>query len=130
MSETPEQFTLSIGSFVDDLSEELVQAATQKIALTALRGVVLKSPVDTGRFRGNWNVGIGSIDYSTTENIDKGGGDTIAQGAGRVSGAGTYDVIWITNNLPYANRLENGWSKQAPAGMVALTFAEIESMKL
>lgn len=128
MSETPAQFTLSIDKFADDLVEEQVVAVTQKLALTALRGVVMKSPVDTGRFRGNWNVGIGSIDYSITDNVDKTGQETINKGAGIVDRAPAYQAIWISNNLPYANRLENGWSKQAPAGMVALTFAELETM--
>jgi hypothetical protein len=31
------------------------------------------------------------------------------------------DVVHMANNLPYARRLEDGWSKQAPAGMVKLT---------
>ena len=39
----------------------------------------------------------------------------------------TMPPIYIQNNLPYANRLENGWSNQAPAGMVALTIAEVEA---
>lgn len=33
-------------------------------------------------------------------------------------------AIFLTNNLPYIERLERGWSKQAPTGMVALTVAE------
>jgi hypothetical protein len=34
--------------------------------------------------------------------------------------------IFLTNALPYAIRLENGWSKtQAPQGMVKLSLAEI-----
>jgi hypothetical protein len=36
-------------------------------------------------------------------------------------------VIYLTNALPYARRLEYGWSKQAPSGMVrisAMRFAE------
>jgi hypothetical protein len=33
-------------------------------------------------------------------------------------------VHYITNNLPYAWRLEHGHSKQAPAGMVGLTVVE------
>jgi hypothetical protein len=28
------------------------------------------------------------------------------------------DVVWFVNNLPYAERIEYGYSKQAPEGMV------------
>jgi len=31
------------------------------------------------------------------------------------------DSIWFTNNLPYADRVENGWSTQRPQGMVRST---------
>ena len=40
--------------------------------------------------------------------------------------AGTVHV-WI-NNLPYAQRLEDGWSKQAPSGMVGLAVREFRSI--
>lgn len=32
------------------------------------------------------------------------------------------------NNLPYAQALEDGWSTQAPAGMVGLTVSEFQSI--
>ncbi len=34
--------------------------------------------------------------------------------------------IYITNNLPYISKLENGSSKQAPNGMVNLTMNEVQ----
>jgi len=37
-------------------------------------------------------------------------------------------VIYLTNNLPYAQRLEEGYSQQAPAGMVALTIQEFQAI--
>jgi hypothetical protein len=36
-----------------------------------------------------------------------------------------YENCYIQNNLPYAERLENGWSKQAPHGMVKITLYEL-----
>ena len=37
------------------------------------------------------------------------------------------DAIYLVNNLPYAQRLENGWStKQAPNGMVALSIQKFD----
>jgi len=106
---------------VDDITE-----AVAGIGLLVLRGVVLKSPVDTGRFKGNWIVSSGSPSDETTEKTDKAGGVTIEQGAAVLNGyPDTLPPIYVQNNLPYANRLENGHSKQAPNGMAALTVAEI-----
>ena len=36
--------------------------------------------------------------------------------------------INIYNNLPYIERLENGWSNQAPTGMIALSFKEFDDI--
>jgi hypothetical protein len=41
-----------------------------------------------------------------------------------VRGSGAGHTIYIVNNLPYANALENGHSKQAPSGMVKVTLQE------
>ena len=36
------------------------------------------------------------------------------------------DTVWtIANNLPYVEALENGHSKQAPAGMVKLALLDV-----
>jgi hypothetical protein len=123
-------FTLDLRKFVDSIPEEMVKPVVQKLALHALRGVVLKSPVDTGRFRGNWNVAVNHIDYSVTTAPDKSGGGVIAKGAALIAAAEPGQAIYISNNVPYAVALELGHSKQAPAGVVALTFAELESMAL
>lgn len=121
-------FALDLRKFVDSIPEEMVKPVVQKFALHALDGVVMKSPVDTGRFRGNWNVSVGRIDYSVSVETDKSGGATITKGAAVIEAAKPDQVIYISNNLPYSIALENGHSKQAPIGMVAVTFAELESM--
>ena len=36
-------------------------------------------------------------------------------------------TMYLTNSLPYAQRLESGWSGQAPAGMVKVTIANFQS---
>jgi hypothetical protein len=110
-----------------DLADEEIEAVIQVIGMTALKGVVLKTPVDTGRARGNWIVTKGQPSNQTFKKVDKAGGPTIQKGNDQIQ---SYDhqkhnQIIIQNNLPYANRLENGWSKQAPQGMVALTLNEV-----
>ena len=110
-------------------TQEKIEDAVQVIAMDTLRGVVLKSPVDTGRFRGNWIVSINSPSMEQTPATDASGSGTINKGMAAIEG---YDVettsrIYIQNNLPYGNRLENGWSKQAPKGMVSLTLNEMNT---
>ena len=40
---------------------------------------------------------------------------------------GKFPTITVQNNLPYIDRLENGYSKQAPAGMVSVTLAGLQA---
>lgn len=127
MAQRAFEFALGLEQLGRELTDDLMQLVTQKLALQALSGVVLKSPVDTGRFRGNWNVSVDVRDDTTTDATDKGGAATIAKGQGVITAVPPYRTIWLTNNLPYARRLETGWSQQAPVGMVALTLAELES---
>lgn len=104
-----------------------VNRVVRKVSLQALNGVVLKTPVDTGRARGNWGVGINNRPNGTSENTDLSGGATISAGQGEIAGAKTYGEVYITNNLPYIGKLESGSSQQAPSGMVGVTVAEIEA---
>jgi len=109
-------------------TERKMDLAVRKIALEMFRKIILKSPVDTGRFRGNWQLAIGSVPEGTLELDDKTGTATIAKGAATVMGINAGDTIYFANNLPYARRLEEGYSQQAPAGMVALTIQEFQSI--
>lgn len=99
-----------------------VETVARKLTLDLFRSVVLKSPVDTGRFRANWNVSYGTPDYSVTQSVDKNRGLTEASKALTLPIGG---VQYISNGLPYARPLEYGWSKQAPAGMVRLSVIEV-----
>lgn len=113
--------------FEREVEQKLVQV-TRKIGTEALSRVVLKTPVDTGRARGNWSVSVGVEDMSITDNTDPGGQATIAAGVGAIGAVQQPQVVYVQNNVPYIERLENGHSQQAPGGMVALTVAELEAM--
>lgn len=81
-----------------------------------------------GRFRGNWQVSVSFPSTQPIDRIDPNGSQTIAAGAAALEAFTAGPSIYIMNNLPYALRLENGWSKQAPAGMVAVTVVEFERL--
>lgn len=82
-----------------------------------------------GRFRGNWQVTFDSPAVGAIDRVDKAGTATLAAGREVLAhyDSGEYGSIWFTNNVPYAKRLEYGWSLQAPAGIVRVVAAEINS---
>jgi hypothetical protein len=98
----------------------------RKIALDLDTRVVLGTPVDTGRARGNWYPSINEPSQDVNmEKFDKSGGMAIGAITATTLGAKLGDVIWLTNNLPYILPLENGHSKQAPEGMVDVNLNAI-----
>ena len=78
-----------------------------------------QSPVDEGRFRASWRISEGEIDESVNAE-----GDTAQQ---NYSEQITADKDYhLTNSLPYAQRLADGHSKQAPSGWIELIAMGIE----
>jgi hypothetical protein len=101
------------------------------------------TPVDTGRARASWAIGVGAPSDYVPPDVDpatkrerarqrrKGGSPppifeapTPTDALSLIDGN---EVIYVTSNLPYMEALENGHSKQAPAGMVRVTVAAIET---
>lgn len=128
MTNNARQFAIDLDKEFRDLEETKIKLIKQKIAMQVLSGVTLKMPVDTGRARGNTNVSINSMDTTATGKLDPSGSATIAKGQSVIFGSqAPYDAIFVSNSLPYINRLENGHSSQAPGGMFGLTVAEVET---
>lgn len=105
-----------------------LELAFRKISLDAFSRVVQMSPVDTGRFRGNWQVSIGAIssDQISESFVDPSGTSVISAIGTAIAELKVGDSIYLTNNLPYARRLEYGWSGQAPNGMVRIVAAQFQ----
>ena len=114
--------------------DTLVREAIGQAALS----LILKSPVGDpsiwknkapkgyveGRFRANWQIGVGSLNAVTTEDRDVDGGPTLDKIVGSIPTDAAGKVYYLSNSLPYAIPLENGHSTQAPLGMVTLTAIE------
>ncbi|MGM7282561.1 HK97 gp10 family phage protein [Pseudomonas guariconensis] len=107
------------------LMEEALTQRVRVIALAMLNEIVLRSPVDTGRFRGNNIVSVGAPVYTSSVNVDLTGSETIQQGVRVMTGLEPYTQVFIQNNLPYAVPLEDGHSQQAPAGIYAVSFNSV-----
>lgn len=100
-----------------------IDNAVVSVCAQVTTSVIKRSPVDTGRFRGNWYVSINSLSNETSETRKE--GEALTQGlAGAKNASGK--VFVLSNNLDYAYGLEMGKSNQAPAGMVKLTAEEAE----
>jgi hypothetical protein len=117
--------SLIVSKIVTDLATELVEKSPVGDAVYWIS----KPPPGYvgGRFRANWQFGISAANTETTEKVDPVGGTTIADIVGKLPTDSAGGIYYITNSLPYAQRLEDGWSKrQAPHGMVTLTVLEFE----
>lgn len=120
-------FELQIGQFVQRAKGN-VDLVFRKVSLDVFKRVVMKSPVLTGRFKGNWQVAIGSAPEGVLTIDDKAGTATIAKITAATLGLKAGQVIHLQNNLEYSIPLEYGHSKQAPAGMVRTTVQEFNAI--
>ena len=121
-------FELSLDKFINETVPADIAKLQKTVALQILTGVVLRTPVDTGRARGNWQLTLDApvFDLSNSE-IPRNAEGRITAGAVVLRDIKPFSVTYIQNNVPYIVALEEGHSKQAPAGMVAVTFAQVEA---
>lgn len=110
-----------------------VNSVIQKTAFDIYASVVSKTPVDSGRARGAWNVALGSKDTSTGRIDDLPFGEEPNENSKALANSVLLNfksgTINITNALPYIQRLEDGYSQQSPPNaMVGLTVLEFKSI--
>jgi hypothetical protein len=122
----------SVPEFRRDLDRVLIKILgrshrfKQALTLEALRRLVLRTPVDTGRARGSWQVTSGHPATSSPIGVDPSGSATIGKGATAAAELTPGEDAFICSNLVYMPELERGHSKQAPAGIVAVTVEELK----
>jgi hypothetical protein len=107
-----------------DRSGQRLETVARKVSFDVFRAVALRSPVDTGRFRANWNVSYGTPDLGVTASTNQA---RSTQQVARSLSLPVGGVVFMANGLPYAEELEFGSSKQAPVGMVRVTVREFEN---
>ncbi|MCP4256815.1 MAG: hypothetical protein GY774_04710 [Planctomycetes bacterium] len=105
--------------------EKDIQRKSKRLALQLLRGLIMASPKDTGRFINNWIVGLGRKDSTTLQSVDPGRTRAYARGLKQLKSMKKLTSVWLSNNLPYADKLNQGHSGQAP-----LNFVEREIKKV
>ena len=109
-----------------ELAMAAIEQTIQDIVIQIGESLINLSPVDTGRFKANWQFTIGAPANSSLIATDKEGDATIAKLIAAVNALEPGQVAYIVNTLIYAIPLEYGHSQKAPNGMVRLTIAEFE----
>lgn len=97
----------------------------RRMAFDIYNAIVMRTPVDTGRARGNWNVKTGGVDPSVDE--ERKTTAPLIKSEDEIQLPVNEQAIYISNNLPYIKALEYGHSKQAPNGMVGVVVANAEA---
>lgn len=110
---------------MDDLYNEVVVQGLEKdvrrTALQVFKNIVQMTPVEFGGAKLNWNVDINVIDLSLTPPPATAPDAGFYNELKALSATARYkakDIIYISNNLPYIERLNEGSSQQAPAGYI------------
>ena len=122
-----------------------MNVVVRKVSLDLFKKVVEKTPVDTGRARGNWMVGINHLPIGSSITVDN---NPMSRIVADISRAAAGDTVALVNTLPYIGVLEyggfpnppkkgsrvkgkgwqiksaGGYSKQSPQGMVRTTVEE------
>lgn len=125
---------------MDELADRVERNAPKavgKVVQAISRPLVMGTPVDTSRARMNWQAAIGAVPSGTLfaypdkpGSPEIGGTQAIANlnAIARQYKGGSY--IAIANNLPYIQKLNQGWSAQAPAAFVQMAvMAGLNSLK-
>lgn len=122
-------FEIQLDAFRDEDIPEAMFDLMRSVMLTGLTSLVLMTPVDTGRARGNWIVTLGAATYRYEDSFDPSGSGSLAKGLSTTAElkANPFALVFLQNNLPYIEALEDGSSTQAPNGMVTVTIAKLES---
>lgn len=120
-------FALDVSKFVEKAKKN-PEKVMRQVSIKLFSAIIKASPVDTGRFRMNWMASGGNPAAGTTDATDKSGNIATGNATSFVLKAADWREFTLTNNLPYAQRLEYGWSQQAPAGVVRTNVSRFQQL--
>jgi len=145
------QFTVEMQRIAKKLPAETALIAQRKLALTALRKLIYRTPVgnpdlwkaNAGKVRGqkgyvgkdylggharnNWQAELGALSGNAIAGVDANGRTTQDRGEAVIAEMKPFGVAYIANSVPYMEPLLNGHSTQAPNDFLELTFQELNA---
>ena len=104
-------------------TEEKIDDVLQTIIIKVGSELIRLSPIDTGHFKGNWQL---TFDGNTheLEREDTVGSATLSALSLKANSFTAGQVAYIQNHVEYGYDLEYGSSQQAPNGVVRITTSE------
>lgn len=115
-------FSLSMDNLlkqIDKNKDDIIK----KTVFDLTSAIIKDTPVDTGRARSNWQIDLNTnSNDSIIDEADIGGNKAINKAQDKIMNNKVPYYYMISNNLPYIERLEFGWSKQSPQGMVRINI--------
>lgn len=102
----------SLQFVIDDLRDFTARKSVG-LALELHAELTESTPIDTGWARSNWQMVVGAPASGVVGSPENPGSPPMVTSYKLGQGP-----INITNNVPYIQRLNDGWSQQAPAGYV------------
>ena len=91
--------------------------------------LVEHTPVETGRARGHWRLSLNTAEPATSDSPDTEGTATVAEMLAALEPFQLGQTVCICNNAPYIVMLENGYSPQAPGGIVTAVVRDIPEFR-
>lgn len=109
---------------IADALRKKVKSGMKMAVVECMRQLTISTPVDTGRARWGWFC---TVNVPSAELPPKGQYPvpdiTMRTDIGSFS---VSDTLYITNNVPYIKRLNNGYSRQAPKRFVEIAAARTQ----
>lgn len=132
-------FALDVSKFVEKTKRNN-ETVMRSVSLKLFSAIIKASPVDTGRFRMNWQAAGATPRSGLVAGEDKTGASAIASAETFITNTQAWEEFTLTNNLPYANVIEfggypgsgpntvGGYSKQAPQGVVRINVVRFQQL--
>ena len=155
-------FALDVAAFAAKAKKN-PETVMRQTSIKLFSAIILASPVDTGRFRMNWQAAGGSPRKELVAGEDLTGAAAISRAEDFITKSLYWEDFTLSNNLPYANVIEyggystgfqgppkpekvtgsrfvgplrhkaplqseNGYSKQAPQGVVRVNVARFNTL--
>lgn len=129
---SPQEFGRKVKRFATETCPRAATAKARRAALGIQRGLILVSPVDTGRFRASWFVAtrvatLDDVPPKPPKGQRSAAGQSAASATQEIANVRLGDSIHVSNPLPYGPRLNDGWSKQAPRRFVQMVVRSVLS---
>lgn len=113
---------------IENVTNETIIDVTLRIHATLVSNPPAGTPIDFGWASASWFINVGAPTSGNGGQLNADNPSAVTareaqQGATVARFVTGYDytsgqTVHVGNNVPYINRLNNGWSNQAPAGFV------------